>query len=197
MRSGELLNLLKKTGAIMNGHFLLTSGRHSNVYIEKFRVLENPVALNEVCREMAEKVQGKNVDIVLGAAVGGILISGGVGRHLGKKHIFAERIDGNMELRRGFSIKSGERIVIVEDIITTGGSVFELIDLAEELSAEIVHVVNLVDRSQNRFNFGYPSTALLNLPSESYKSDDCPLCKQGLPLTERGRTGKKMQTEIV
>ena len=194
MQSGELLNLLKETGAIMDGHFLLTSGRHSNVYIEKFRVLENPAALNEVCREMAEIVQGKNVDIVLGAAVGGILISGGVGRHLEKKHIFAERINGKMELRRGFSIKSGERIVIVEDIITTGGSVFELIDLAEELSAEIVHVVNLVDRSQDGIDFGYPSTALLNLPSKSYKSDDCPLCKQGLPLTERGRTGKKMET---
>ena len=194
MQSGELLNLLKETGAIMDGHFLLTSGRHSNVYIEKFRVLENPAALNEVCREIAEIVQGKNVDIVLGAAVGGILISGGVGRHLEKKHIFAERINGKMELRRGFSIKSGERIVIVEDIITTGGSVFELIDLAEELSAEIVHVVNLVDRSQDGIDFGYPSTALLNLPSKSYKSDDCPLCKQGLPLTERGRTGKKMET---
>ena len=194
MRSGELLNLLKETGAIMDGHFLLTSGRHSNVYIEKFRVLENPAALNEVCREMAETVKNQNIELVLGAAIGGILISGGVGRHLEKKHIFAERIDGKMELRRGFSIKSGERIVIVEDIITTGGSVFELIDLAEELSAEIVHVVNLVDRSQDGIDFGYPSTALLNLPSESYKSDDCPLCKQGFPLTERGRTGKKMET---
>ena len=194
MRSGELLNLLKETGAIMDGHFLLTSGRHSNVYIEKFRVLENPAALNEVCREMAEIVKNQNIELVLGAAVGGILIAGGVGRHLGKKHIFAERIDGKMELRRGFSIKSGERIVIVEDIITTGGSVFELIALAEEISAEIVHVVNLVDRSQDRIDFGYPSTALLNLPSESYKSDDCPLCKQSLPLTERGRTGKKMET---
>ena len=194
MRSGELLNLLKETGAIMDGHFLLTSGQHSNVYIEKFRVLENPAVLNEVCREMAEIVKNQNIELVLGAAIGGILISGGVGRHLGKKHIFAERIDGKMELRRGFSIKSGERIVIVEDIITTGGSVFELIDLAEELSAEIVHVVNLVDRSQDRKDFGYPSTALLNLPSESYKLDDCPLCKQGFTLTERGRTGKKKET---
>ena len=194
MRSGELLNLLKETGAIMNGHFLLTSGRHSNIYIEKFRVLENPSALNEVCREMAEKVQGKNVDIVLGAAVGGILISGGVGRHLGKKHIFAERIDGKMELRRGFTINSGERVVIVEDIITTGGSVFELIDLAELLSAEIVHVVNLVDRSLEGIDFGYPTTALLTFPSEIYEPVDCPICKQGVPLTERGRSGKKMET---
>ena len=194
MKSSELLTLLQKTGAMLEGHFLLSSGRHSNVYIEKFRVLENPAALNEVCREMAEIVKNQNIELVLGAAIGGILISGGVGRHLGKKHIFAERIDGKMELRRGFSITSRERIVIVEDIITTGGSVFELIDLAKELSAEIVHVVNLVDRSQDRINFGYSSTALLNLPSESYKLDDCPLCKQGLPLTERGRTGKKMET---
>ena len=88
MRSGELLNLLKETGAIMDGHFLLTSGRHSNVYIEKFRVLENPAALNEVCREMAEIVKNQNIELVLGAAVGGILITGGVGRHLGKKTYF-------------------------------------------------------------------------------------------------------------
>ena len=194
MQSHHLLNLLRETGAMLDGHFLLTSGRHSNVYIEKFRILENPDFLDQVCEAMAEIVKNNDLDLVLGAAIGGILISGGVGRHLKKKHIFAERNDGKMELRRGFFISKGERIVIVEDIITTGGSVFELIDLAEELSAEIVHVVNLVDRSQNRIDFGYPSTALLDLPSESYKLDDCPLCKLGFPLTERGRTGKKMET---
>ena len=193
MQSHKLLNLLRKTGAILDGHFLLTSGKHSNVYIEKFRILENPNSLDQVCGAMAGIVEGKGVDIVLGAAIGGILISGGVGRHLGKKHIFAERINGRMELRRGFSISNGERVMIVEDIITTGGSVFELINLANELSAEIVHVVNLVDRSQVGIDFGYPSTALLNLPSESYNPNNCPLCKQGLPLIERGRTGKKME----
>jgi len=193
MQSYKLLNILRKTGALLDGHFLLTSGRHSNVYIEKFRILENPDSLDQVCRSMAEIVQKKIVDTVLGAAIGGILISGGVGRHLKKKHIFAERIDGMMELRRGFLIKRGERVVIVEDIITTGGSVFELINLANKLSAEIIHVVNLVDRSPEGIDFGYPSTALLNLPSESYNQDSCPLCKQGLPLTERGRTGKTME----
>jgi len=179
---------------MLEGHFLLTSGRHSKVYVEKFRILENPNSLDQVCQAMAEIVQGEDMDIILGAAIGGILISGGVGRHLRKKHIFAERIDGKMELRRGFSISSGERIVIVEDIITTGGSVCELIDLAEELSAEIVHVINLVDRSAEGIDFKYPSTSLLTLPSKSYESDDCPLCEEGLPITERGRTGKKMET---
>ena len=194
MQSHNLLNLLRETGAMLDGHFLLTSGMHSNMYIEKFRILENPKSLDQVSLAMAEIIKNDDIDLVLGAAIGGILIAGGVGRHLGKKHVFSERIDGKMELRRGFSISKEERIVIVEDIITTGGSVIELIHLAEEHEAQIIHVVNLVDRSLDGIDFGYPSTALLNLPSKSYKSDDCPLCIQGFPLTERGRTGKKMET---
>jgi orotate phosphoribosyltransferase len=194
MEPRELLRLLQETGAMLGGHFLLTSGRHSNVYIEKFRVLENPQALDDVCRAMAGTVQNQNVELVLGAAIGGILIAGGVGRHLAVKHIFSERVDGKMELRRGFSITRGQRIVIVEDIITTGGSVFELIQLAKEYEAEIVHVVNLVDRSLGEVNFEVPTTALLTIPSESWEPEDCPLCQQGVAITQRGRTGKQMET---
>ena len=194
MESGELLTLLKETGAILEGHFLLTSGRHSDVYIEKFRILENPHALDDVCRGMAKVVKNENVDLVLGAAIGGILISGGVGRHLSVKHIFCERVNGRMKLRRGFSITKGQRIVIVEDIITTGGSVMELIELAGEQGAEIVHVVNLVDRNSGDVDFGVPSTALLTIPSESWEPENCALCKQGMEITQRGRTGKKMET---
>ena len=194
MEPRELLKLLQETGAMLEGHFLLTSGRHSNVYIEKFRVLENPQALDDVCRAMAGTVQNQNVELVLGAAIGGILIAGGVGRHLAVKHIFSERVDGKMELRRGFSITRGQRIVIVEDIITTGGSVFELIQLAKEYEAEIVHVVNLVDRSLGEVNFEVPTTALLTIPSESWEPEDCPLCQQGVAITQRGRTGKQMET---
>ncbi len=193
MQSGELLNLLKETGAIMYGHFLLTSGRHSNVYIEKFRVLENPAALDEVCREMAEIVKNQNIELVLGAAIGGILISGGVGRHLSVKHIFCERVNEKMELRRGFCITKGQRIVIVEDIITTGGSVIELIELVERQDAEIMHVVNLVDRSSGGVGFGVSSTALLTIPSESWEPENCVLCKQGMAITQRGRSGKEME----
>ena len=98
MQSGKLLNILKDTGAMLDGHFLLTSGRHSNVYIEKFRVLEDPHALDGVCWEMAEIVKDQNIELVMGAAMGGILIAGGVGRHLGVKHIFSERVNGKMEL---------------------------------------------------------------------------------------------------
>ena len=144
MQSSSLLKLLKESGAMLEGHFLLTSGRHSNIYIEKFRLLENPNSLEKVCDAMASVVSEKKIDLILGAAIGGILIAGGVGRKLNSRHIFSERINGKMELRRGFSINKGDRIVIVEDIITTGGSVFELIDLANTYDAEIVHVVNLV-----------------------------------------------------
>ena len=194
MRSDKLLNLLKETGAIMDGHFLLTSDQHSYVYIEKFRVLENPSVLDEVCREMAEIVKEQNIQLVLGAAIGGILIAGGVGKHLGVKHIFSERVNGQMVLRRGFAIEKGQRVVIVEDIITTGGSVVELIELAKDNEAEILQVVNLVDRSSKGVNFGIPATALLTIPSESWEPENCALCKQGVVMTQRGRTGKKMET---
>ena len=193
MEPRELLRLLQETGAMLEGHFLLTSGRHSNVYIEKFRILENPRALDDVCRAMSETVQNQNIELVLGAAIGGILIAGGVGRYLDVKHIFSERVDGKMELRRGFSITKGQRIIIVEDIITTGGSVFELIQLAKDYEAEIVHVVNLVDRSSGEVNFEVPTTALLTIPSESWEPEDCPLCQQGVAITQRGRTGKQME----
>ncbi len=108
MQSHELLKLLKDTGAMMDGHFLLTSGRHSNAYIEKFRILENPISLNAICHSMAQVVIDKKIDIVLGAAIGGILIAGGVGRHIDKKHIFSERINIIIELRRPFSINEGD-----------------------------------------------------------------------------------------
>ena len=189
----DVLNILVKTGAILEGHFLLTSGLHSDRYVEKFRLIEQPKSLDMVCTTMADFYRDKEINLILGAAIGGILISGGVGRHLQKKHIFSERVEEKMELRRGFTIKKGDKIVIVEDIITTGGSVFELIQLVEQCQGDIAHVINLVDRSSNGIDFGYPSTALLNFPSESWQSADCPLCKDGIPITQRGRTGKKVE----
>jgi orotate phosphoribosyltransferase len=188
----KTLTLLKATGGILNGHFLLTSGRHSDIYFEKFRILENPRALDKICKEMANIVENKNIELVLGAAIGGILISGGVGRHLDLKHIFSERSNGKMELKRGFSIKKGQRVLIVEDIITTGGSVFELIELVQRYEAEIVHIVNLVDRSSGSINFPFPATALLSMPSKSWEPNECPLCKKEKSLTQRGRTGKEI-----
>ena len=192
MESNKILTMLEETGGMMKGHFLLTSGKHSDIYIEKFRILENPNALDSVCEEMSKIVESKNIELVLGAAIGGILISGGVGRYLNVRHIFSERKNEKMVLRRGFSILKGQRILIVEDIITTGGSVFELIELAQQNGAEVIHVVNLVDRSFGGIDFKVPSTALLNIPSESWEPNQCPLCKKGEALAQRGRTGKEM-----
>ena len=193
MESNKILSLLQDTEGVLDGHFLLTSGRHSNIYFEKFRILEHPSALDSVCKEMAKIVEGKNIELVLGAAIGGILIAGGVGRYLNVKHIFSERNNGKMELRRGFSIAKGQRVLIVEDIITTGGSVFELIELVQSYGGEVIHVVNLVDRSSSSVDFRVPSTALLTMPSESWEPNACPLCKKGNKLTQRGRTGKEVE----
>ena len=146
MRQDKILELLKNKKAMLEGHFLLTSGRHSNIYIEKFRLLEDPIMLDKICKQIASKFINLKVDIVLGAAIGGILIAGGVGRYLNKKHIFTERVNGNMELRRGFSIKPSDNVLIVEDIVTTGSSIFEMIDVVKQCKANIINISCIVNR---------------------------------------------------
>jgi len=190
MNQSALIQILKKTGALLEGHFLLTSGRHSGVYIEKFRLLESPKYLDKICREMAIQFSSDKVDVVFGAAIGGILLSGGVGRYLKRTHIFSERINGKMELRRGFSIRPDKHILIVEDIITTGSSIFEMIELVERLNGKIIGVTCIVDRSKNGIEFGVSKNTLLSLPSDDWDPDQCPLCKNNIPITTQGRTGK-------
>ena len=191
MRSDDIIKKLEQTGAILEGHFLLTSGKHSNKYIEKFRILENPETLDIVSREMAELFKDKGAEIVLSAAIGGILLCGGVGRHLGLKHIFAERIDGELCLRRGFELPKGINVLIVEDIVTTGGSIFELIKLSNSYKANITGICSLVDRSSNENNFQYEYKSLLNLPIESWEEQDVPDWLNAIPITTPGRSGKK------
>jgi len=191
LNSDKLISLLKSNSAILEGHFLLTSGKHSNFYIEKFRILEDPKLLDDVCMSMSNSFVNENIDIVLGAAIGGILLAGGVGRHLDAKHIFSERIDGNMELRRGFQISKGDKVLIVEDIITTGGSVFELIKLVEMYEAEIVGIVSLIHRSTEKIDFGYNYSTLLEFPVESWNETEVPAWLSDIPINKPGRTGKK------
>ena len=190
MNSKEILDLLEWTGAIMNGHFKLTSGRHSSIYIEKFRLLENPIALDKICSTMADKFSNESVDLVVGAAIGGILISGGVGRYLNSKHIFTERIEGKMSFKRGFYVEKNTRVLIVEDIVTTGGSIYELIDLLKIFNANIIGVICIVNRSQENLNFNTRYESLLSYPSESWKEGNCPHCKKNIPITMPGSTGK-------
>ncbi len=190
MNSKEVLDLLEWSGAIMKGHFKLTSGKHSNRYIEKFRLLENPIALDKICSAMADVYNNEKIDLVVSAAIGGILISGGVGRHLNVKHIFSERENGEMKFKRGFDIEKNKRVLIVEDIVTTGGSINEIIELVEKYDANIVGITSIVDRNDKKMNFKYPYETLLNFPVESWNEKECPDCLMEIPINKPGSTGK-------
>ena len=191
----ELLDLLKESGALLEGHFLLTSGRHSDRYVEKFRLLEQPAALDRVAAAAVESVPSDEIDVVLGAAVGGILLAGAVARLLGRRIMFTERVDGVMTLRRGFTLAPGERVLIVDDIVTTGGSVKELLEVARRAGAVVHSVVCLVDRSAGDIDFAVTKRALLRLPMTSWAPENCPLCQAGVPLSERGRSGRETPVE--
>ena len=191
MTEQEVKNLLLKTNAIMEGHFLLTSGLHSPTYVEKFNVLQHPEYTEALCREIAAQFADKNIQTVVGPMTGGILLAHEVGKALGTRAIFTERVDGRMAFRRGFSLQKGERVLVVEDIVTTGGSVKEVIDVVKSEGAVPVGVGLLVDRSGGKADIGdVPHKALLNLEVKTYKPEDCPLCKNNVPMTKRGRTGK-------
>ena len=188
--NSDLLEMLYNNRAILEGHFLLTSGRHSDKYIEKFRVLEDPKSLTLICSKMANSYKNKNIDIVLGAAIGGIVISAGVGRILNVKHIFTERVDNIMSLRRGFILPEGSRVLIVEDIVTTGGSIRELIEIVEEKGGEIIGIQSILDRNENPVNFGYIYQPLLQFPVKSWNIDDCPDWLLKIPVTKPGSSGR-------
>ena len=186
----QILKLLKESGAFMEGHFLLTSGRHSDKYIEKFRLMESPSQLEKICHLMSQQFIKNDIDIVLGAAIGGILLSSGVAKFLNRKGIFTERVETKMELRRGFEIKDNSRVLIVEDIVTTGGSIFELIDIVNNNNAKIAGITSIVDRSSNDIDFGFNYKPLLKFPVQSWSKDDIPDWLNKIPLTQRGRSGK-------
>ena len=191
MSEKEVEDLLIETSAIMEGHFLLTSGLHSPRYVEKFNVLQKPVYTEKLCRAMAEKFKDANIETVVGPVTGGILLAHETGKALGTRAIFTERENGKMTFRRGFTLHEGERVLIVEDIVTTGGSIREVIDVVKEHGGIPVAVSMLVDRSGGKATFGdVPSTALLHMDVQTYKPEECPLCKAGIPMTKRGRTEK-------
>ena len=191
MKSKEVIDLLEWSGAILKGHFKLTSGRHSDTYIEKFRLLENPIALDKICSSIADKYKDTDVNLVVSAAIGGILIAGGVGRHLNVKHIFSERDNsGNMIFKRGFTINKNDKILIVEDIVTTGGSINELIDIVESYSGEIVGIASIVDRNDKESIFKYSYETLLNFPVKSWEENNLPEHLKNLSIIKPGSTGK-------
>ena len=186
MTEAEVKELLLKHGAILEGHFLLTSGLHSGMYVEKFQVLQYPKATEKLCEGFAEKFKDEKIDVVIGPVTGGIILAHETAKHFGTRAIFAERDNGRMTIKRGFEIQPGERVLIVEDIVTTGGSVMEVIDVVREWGGIVAGVAMLVDRSGGTVDFGVPAKALLTLKIETLTPENCPLCKAGTPLVKRG-----------
>ncbi len=182
----EILDIFKKTGALLNGHFLLTSGRHSNVYFQCAKVLQHPEYTEKICSLIAEHFKTSEIDTVISPAIGGIIVGQEVARQLNKKSIFAEREDKTLTLRRGFSLGKNEKVLVCEDVVTTGGSVFEVIDIVKNAGAEVVGVGFIVDRSNGKVNFGFPQYSTVKLDVVSYPPENCDLCKQGLELVKPG-----------
>ncbi len=190
MEEEEVRRLLVGTGAILEGHFLLTSGLHSPLYVEKFQVLQWPQHTAALCAALAGRFRYDQVGVVMGPVTGGILLAHEVGKNLGTRAIFTERENGRMTLRRGFFIKPGERVLVVEDVVTTGGSVAEVIEVVKKCGGVLAGVGLLVDRSDGKVSFPARTEALLRLTVPVYPPDKCCLCAEGVPLTKRGRTGK-------
>ncbi|HDT14723.1 MAG TPA: orotate phosphoribosyltransferase [Firmicutes bacterium] len=193
MEEEKVLDIFRKANALLVGHFLLTSGRHSNIYLEKFSVLKHPDHTAVLCREIAKKFRKYKPDVVLGAAVGGIILAYETAKQLKVPGIFMERENGKLKLRRGFDIKEGEKVLIVEDIVTTGGSVYELIEeLKANYKCEIVGVGLLIDRSGKNIDFGEGETfALARMDIKTYEEKECLMCKKGQEMTKRGSRNLK------
>lgn len=183
--------LLSANNALLDGHFLLTSGRHSSAYIEKIRILQSPGAASLLFRKIADRIKDYELDAIIGPAYGGIALAFEVARILDKDFVFTQRKDEQMTIRSGFDLSGIKKVAVVEDIVTTGGSVFEVITALETRGIEVVVVAALVDRSGAKVDFGRPFEALLELDIPSWEASDCELCKQGMALVKPGASDKK------
>ena len=180
-------SIFKKSGAILEGHFLLTSGLHSPIYWEKFRVLQFPTYTRQLCNLISEHFKKEKVDVVAGPTTGGIILAYEVAGQLGVRGIFAEKEGaGQRAFKRGFGIKPGEQVLIVDDILTTGKSIREVLSLVKEQGGEAIGIGVLVDRSEKKHDFGVPLFSCLRSITPAYKPQDCPLCAAGIPLVKPG-----------
>jgi orotate phosphoribosyltransferase len=186
MNSSEVLKLFEESGALLKGHFKLTSGRHSDVYYEKFALLKNPAICTKICMELATHFEKENVQTVVGPTLGGVIIAYEVARYLGIVAAYAEQGESGRIFKRDFALAKGERVLIVDDVLTTGTSVNEVIELVKQYGAEIVGIGIILDRSGAKVKFDYPFFAVSTIAAESWDTEECPICKKGVPLTQRG-----------
>jgi len=181
-----VLDLYRQSGALLEGHFKLSSGLHSNRYLQSALVLQFPEFATALGEALAEKNAHLQPTVVLSPALGGIVIGQEVGRGLGVRALFAERVDGGLTLRRGFALGGTDRVLIVEDVITTGGSTIETARAAAAAGAHVVGAAAIIDRGADGATLGLPLQSLVKLEVQSWPPDRCPLCAQGHPITKPG-----------
>ncbi|HUC78136.1 MAG TPA: orotate phosphoribosyltransferase [Vicinamibacterales bacterium] len=193
MTRDELLDLFRRTGALLDGHFRLSSGLHSAGYLQCALVLQHPAHAEALGRALADHVRELRPTVVLSPALGGVIIGHEVGRALGVRAIFAERQDGELTLRRGFMVAEADRVLLVEDVLTTGGSTRETMQVATAAGGRVVGAASIVDRSGGKrklsgggATLGVPFASLLDIDLPTYEPDQCPLCAKGLPVTKPG-----------
>lgn len=179
-----VIETMKECGALLEGHFLLSSGRHSNRYCQCAKLLQYPDKAEKVLAIAKDKLKDVDVDIVVGPAMGGIVVAYELGRQMGKPAIFTERVDGVMTLRRGFEVHKGQKVIISEDVVTTGKSSLEVAELLKSIGAEVVGIACIVDRSAG--SIPYPVYSCVKLDIESWEKEECPLCKQGIEYVKPG-----------
>ena len=184
--AGETEEIFQKSGALLKGHFLLTSGLHSPVYWEKFRILQFPSYTEQLCQMIADHFRSHNVQVVAGPTTGGIILAFEVARQLGVRGVFAEKEGEERSFRRGFNIDAGERVLIVDDILTTGNSIREVIDAVKKLDGNIIGIGVLVDRSEQSQDFGFPLFSCHRAATIAYHPEECPLCAARVPLIKPG-----------
>ncbi len=182
----EIKKIFIESGALLEGHFRLTSGRHSDKYIQCARVLMEPKYTSALCGHLAEAFKEENIEVVIGPATGGIILSYEMASQLGVPSLFTERVDGKMALRRNFKIEPGQKVLVVEDVVTTGGSVKEVVDIVKENGGIVVGIALLVDRSNGKVDLDARIEACLSMDVKSYEANECPLCKAGLPIVKPG-----------
>lgn len=191
MTSEEVLDSYRRTGALLSGHFLLSSGLHSSQYLQSALVLQQPDTATRLCAALAAHFSGMRIEAVIAPALGGVFVSHETARALGVRALFAERVAGELTLRRGFTISPGERVLVVEDVITTGKSTRETIEVVKQAGGLVVAAGSLVDRSNGKADLGVPYKSLVTLDVPTYNPENCPLCRTGSAPIKPGSRGLK------
>ena len=188
IKTEEVMKKFEQAGAIQKGHFKLTSGVHSDTYIQCAQVMQHPGFMHNLCSELGKKFRGDDIDVIVGPAIGGIIMAHVMARVLGPwvRAIFTERENGKMTLRRSFEINQGEKVLVVEDVTTTGSSVREVMDIVKLRQGKVVGVGVLIDRSGGKVDFGVKTEKLLTVDIKTYLPEECPLCKKGITVVKPG-----------